>query len=172
MINEDEVEWALRLWNSLIVGDANDPINTGGTWELDGVGKYVRTALKELTLIEIHLDRHTSNESGRSLFDEHDFIATLAREIGWVVKTEVRKAFSHDGEFTIPQDRIGDVMICSNKCGTIARVEPLDQGVIYYKLDDGLCPICGEVGFDNKDWRDIHVVIDSRGALLKKQEEE
>jgi len=174
MINEDEVEWALRLWNSLVVGDENDPIGTGGSWKLEGVGKYIRTGIKELTLIEIHLDRHIPNQEGRSLFDEHDYIVTLAREIGWNVKTDVQKAFSDNEEFSIPEDRIGDVMICSHKCGTIARIEPLDQGIIYYKLDGGLCPICGEPGFDDPDWKDVHVVIDSRGATLKvqKQEEE
>lgn len=169
MINEEEVEWALRLWNSLIVGEESDPVKTGGSWQLEGVGKYVRTSLKELTLVEIHLDRHTPNEERRSLFDEHDYIATLAREIGWQIKTDVKKAYNFDGEFSIPEERVGDVMACKSRCGAIARVEPLDQGVIYYKLDDGTCPICGEPGFDDPDWIGLHVVIDDRGATLKRQ---
>jgi len=174
MINEEEVEWALRLWNSLIVGDEKDPIQSGGTWQLEGVGKYVRTALKELTLTEIHLDRHTPSEESRSLFDEHDYIATLGREIGWSVKTQVSKAYNYEGEFSIPEDRIGDVMACQSRCGAIARVEPLDHGVVYYKLEDGQCPVCGEPGFVDDDWLGLHVVIDDRGATLKRlrQEEE
>lgn len=168
-ISEDEIDWALRLWNSLIVGEESNPVESGGTWYLDGVGVYVRTALQELTLTEIHCDR-PKIDAERSLFDEHDYIVALAREIGWEIKAEVRKAHAFSGEFTIPIDRIGDVAVCANKCGTIARIEPLDIGVIYFKLEEGRCPVCGEIGFDD-DWHDLHVVIDDRGANLRLQKE-
>ena len=39
MTFQDEVEWCLRLWNSLRIG---------GVWTLEGVGTYVRTDLKEM----------------------------------------------------------------------------------------------------------------------------
>tara|TARA_B100000902_G_scaffold372981_1_gene400475 strand:- start:363 stop:887 length:525 start_codon:yes stop_codon:yes gene_type:complete len=161
MTFQDEVEWCLRLWNSLRIG---------GVWTLEGVGTYVRTDLKEMTLTEIHIDRATPGDE-RSLFDHHDYLATLAREIGWEMEMKVERAFTFDGEFTVPEDRIGDVAVCNKKCGAIARVEPIAVEQTYYKLTDGECPVCGKKGF-TKDWHDLHVVIDDRGATLKAQKEE
>ena len=142
---QDEVEWCLRLWNSLRVRTEDTP---GGEWTLE-----------------------KGEES--SLFDHHDYLATLAREIGWEMYLDVKKAKTHTEEFMIPEDRIGDVTICSKKCGTVARIEPITVDQQYYKLTGGMCPVCGEKGF-TKDWHNLHVVIDDRGAALRsmKQEEE
>ena len=132
----------------------------------------MRTDLKEMTLTEIHVDRVNPSDE-RSLFDHHDYLDTLAREIGWEMHMNVEKAYTFDGEFTVPTDRIGDVAICNKKCGAIARIEPIIVEQTYYKLTKGECPVCGKKGF-TKDWHDLHVVIDDRGATLKntRQEEE
>ena len=164
---QDEVEWCLRLWNSLRVRNEDTP---GGMWTLEGIGKYERTGLQAMTLVEIHIDRPTKNEES-SLFDHHDYLATLGREIGWEIDAEVRKAHTFEESFSIPEDRIGDVAICSQKCGTVARIEPLAVDQQYYKLNDGICPVCGKKGFA-KSWHDLHVVIDDRGAALRSQRQE
>ncbi len=166
---QDEVEWCLRLWSSLRVRTEDTP---GGQWTLEGIGMYERTGTQQMTLKEIHIDRAEKGEES-SLFDHHDYLATLAGEIGWEMLLDVKKARTHTEEFVIPEERIGDVTICSKKCGTVARIEPITVDQQYYKLTKGMCPVCGEKGF-TKDWHDLHVVIDDRGAALRsmKQEEE
>ena len=44
-ISQNEVEFALRLWKSLV---------PNGEWILPKVGKYIRTGETELTLVEMY----------------------------------------------------------------------------------------------------------------------
>jgi hypothetical protein len=159
-IDEDEIKWAYNLWNSMMIG---------GTWELPGMGLYRRTGDAQLTLIEIH---QSVPEPASSLFQQHQYIALLANEMGWEMVEAIERAYDKDSEpLNIPEGKIGRVAACSCECGSVIRIEPFVPGTICVKISDGQCPVCGETGFD-PSWNDIHVVVDDRGYILKITEEE
>jgi len=167
-INEDEIKFALRLWDSLI---------PNGEWLLPNVGKYIKTGTEELTLTEMHqatlqkaaIISNKASINGRSLFDHHDFICYLGKEVGWEIKTEIEKAYDYKGEeMNIPLDRIGDVAVCSKNCGLVIRIEPATPWKIFQQIDEqGVCPFCNKVSFD-KAWYNIHVVTDSTAIKMRK----
>jgi hypothetical protein len=153
-ISQNEVEFALRLWQSLV---------PNGEWILPKVGKYIRTGETELTLVEMYSPTVSANE--RSLFDHHDFIAHLGNEIGWNIALGIERAFDSDGDvLNIPKGMIGDVAVCS--CGLVIRVEPANPWQVYQQVVDGKCPHCKKNTFDSK-WNNIHVVTDKTAIRLK-----
>jgi len=165
MIDEDDVIWAIKTFTSLAIG---------GTWHLQGVGVYERTAEDELTMIEIHHAKPT--EESKGLFESHEYLNLLANELGWKMRQQVRKAYDYEGkEMNIPEDRIGEANVCSKNCGTIVRIEPTGPGKVHALIEKGgICPICSGKGF-GKDWDGVWVIVDDTGARLKmlaKMEEE
>lgn len=163
-ITKEDVEWAYYLWNSLAVGQ--------GRWALPNVGAYVRTGDKELTLREIHFSKPHHTEFGASVFDSHHWIMTLADSIGWSVKEEVLLATDTDGELNIPDELIGMVSICNFSCGAVFRVEELTPAQQYVKVQDDLvCPCCGEENGIDASLTGVHIVVDERGYILKKERE-
>ena len=153
-INEDEVQFALRLWKSLV---------PNGEWILPNVGKYIRTGETQLTLVELYSSKVIQGE--RSLFDHHDFIAKLGEEIGWTVSLGIEKAYDSNGDvLNIPNKMIGDVAV--HDCGLVIRVEPANPWQVYQQVLDGVCPHCKEKGFDKK-WNNIHVVTDETAIRIK-----
>ena len=162
---ERDVEWAYYLWNSLNVGD--------GRWVLPNVGAYIRTDIKELTLREIHFSKPQDNEFGDSIFDNHHWIMTLADTIGWTIKEDVILATDIEGEINIPGDLVGTVSVCANRCGAVYRVEDLDTGQQYVKIQDSLiCPCCGEEHSVDPILKGVHIVVDDRGYLINKRKQE
>ena len=100
-IDEDEIKWAYNLWNSMMIG---------GTWELPGMGLYRRTGDAQLTLIEIH---QSVPETSSSLFEQHQYIALLANEMGWEMVEAIERAYDKDSEpLNIPEGKIGRVAAC------------------------------------------------------------
>ena len=165
--NQRDVEWAYYLWNSLNVGD--------GRWVLPNVGAYVRTGVKELTLREIHFSKPQDNEFGDSIFDNHHWIMTLADTIGWTIKEDVMLATDNEGEVNIPEELIGMVSVCADRCGAVYRVEGLDTGQQYIKVTENLaCPCCGREQSVDPELKGVHIVVDDRGYQInkKKQKEE
>jgi hypothetical protein len=171
--DQQDIEWAYYLWNSLSVGD--------GRWVLPNVGAYVRTGVKELTLRELHFSRPTANEFGNSVFDQHHWIMALADNIGWEIKEAVLMATDNEGEINIPDDLVGLVSMCADRCGAVFRVEGLSPSQQYVKISENLvCPCCGNEQSVEPLLKSVHVVIDDRGYrinqdrmnLEKKNEEE
>ena len=159
-VREEEIRWAYNLWNSMTMG---------GSWVLPGLGIYRRTGERELTLIELH---QSTPEPSDTLFDNHEYITLLATEMGWEMKEAIERAFDKDAQpLNIPEDQIGRVAACSSDCGSVIRIEPFVPGTICVGISDGLCPVCGEIGFD-PSWNGIHVVVDDRGYILKVSEED
>jgi len=166
---QKDVEWAYYLWNSLSVGD--------GRWVLPTVGAYVRTDVKELTLREIHFSMPAPNEFGSSVFDNHHWIMTLADAIGWTIKEGVLLATDNEGEINIPDELVGQVAVCANRCGAVYRVEELSTGQQYVKVQPNLaCPCCGQEHAVDPMLEGVHIVVDDRGYQVNqkkiKQEEE
>ncbi len=168
---ERDVEWAYYLWNSLSTGN--------GRWVLPGVGAYVRTGVKQLTLKEIHFAKPQENVFDQSVFDNHHWIMTLADNIGWEVKEDVVLATDTEGdEVNIPDELIGMVSMCANRCGAVFRVEEMSPAQQYVKIQDTLaCPCCGEEHAVEPILKGVYVVVDDRGFVLnesrkEKQEEE
>ena len=167
-VDQDDIEWAYYLWNSLSIGK--------GRWVLPGVGAYLRTGDKELTLTEIHFDRPFVDELGSSVFNKHHWIMVLADNINWTIKEEVIIAFDGEEELLIPDKLIGHVSVCAERCGAVFRVEAAEPSGVYVKISDGLeCPCCGKALAIEPDLKGVHVVVDDKGYLLKQeriQEEE
>jgi len=160
-ITEEQVHWAYRLFNSLA---------PHGRWTLPGVGVYERTGDRTLTFVEMFTSRPRP-DSMVSIWDQHDFIVALANSLDWEVQVNIVSAYDIDhNPLNIPEDRIGDVAVCSKKCGTIVRIEPPEPGVVLHKIENKKCPICDKVGF-NKEWDGLHVYVDSRGAALRQERE-
>jgi hypothetical protein len=156
--NEKDVEWAYLLWNSMTIG---------GEWTLPSVGVYVRTGETEMTLTEIHFSK-PNEESLSSVFDQHHWIMILADLIGWKIEEKVERAFDYDLEVNIPDEMLGDVFVCSSRCGAMFRVEPLSTGVNYTLIDDeATCPCCGDVNAVDEALKGVHVVLDDTGWVLK-----
>ena len=160
--DQEDIEWAYYLWNSLSVGD--------GRWVLPNVGAYVRTGVKELTLREIHFSHPKTNEFGQSVFDNHHWIMTLADNIGWEVKEAVLMATDNDGEINIPDELVGMVSVCANRCGAVFRVESLSPAQQYVKVPESLtCPCCGEEQTIEPTLKGVHIVVDDRGYRINQQ---
>ena len=158
-ISRNEVEFALRLWQSLV---------PNGEWILPKVGKYIRTGETELTLVEMYSSTILSGE--RSLFDHHDFISQLGNEVGWNITLGIEKAYDPKGDvLNIPKKMIGDVAVCS--CSLVIRVEPANPWKVYEQVTDGKCPHCKKQSFDKK-WNNVHVVTDDTAIRLKQIREE
>lgn len=169
--NQEEIEWAYYLWNSLALPN--------GRWVLPGVGAYVRTGMKELTLKEIHFSKPTENAFGQTVFDQHHWIMILADNIGWKIVESVELATDHEGELNIPEDLIGHVSVCGNRCGAVYRVEELNTMQQYIKIREDLtCPCCGEPHSVDPVLAGVHIVLDDKSyrlnqeKLLKASEEE
>src|SRR6056300_2032988 len=156
---QKDVEWAYYLWNSLSVGE--------GRWTLPNVGAYVRTGPKELTLREIHFSKPQENQFGSSVFDNHHWIMTLADAIGWTITESVILATDNDGEINIPNELVGLVSVCANRCGAVYRVEELNTGQQYVKIQPNLaCPCCGDEHAVEPVLDGVHVVVDDRGYVV------
>ena len=157
-----DFEWATRLWGSLA---------EHGRWILPGVGIYVRTEFKTMTLSAIHMARPADDAFGNSVFDKHDWIVGIGEMIGWEVNENILDAYDEGGDqIIVPDEAVGDVALCNAGCGAIFRVEPLEAGKPYVRINmDGLCPICGELEAVDGLMRGIHVVIDETAVSLKAQ---
>ena len=84
-----------------------------------------------------------------------------------MVYEDIQIAYDAQGvERNIPDDWIGKVDVCSNKCGAVIRVEPASPWEIYQEVKEGACPVCKETGF-GPEWNGIHVVVDDRSVRLK-----
>jgi len=163
--NEEDVEWAYYLWNSLS--------RDGGKWILPGVGVYRRTGDKKLSLTEIHFAKPNKNEFEQSVFDRHHWIMVLADNIGWTIDEAVELAKDEDGQLNIPDEMIGHVSICNARCGAILRVEEPVPSEIYELIDEELrCPCCQQEQVIEPALKGIHVIVDDRGWQLKKQRQE
>lgn len=166
MITEDEVIWAFRLWTGL---------REGGKWVVPDLGIYTREGENTLVLTELFSATPTHEEGERSLFDTHDYLVLLGKEIGWEVIVSIEKAYNQEGDvLMIPEDRYGQAAVCSNQCGAIIRIEPPEPAKVFIQITDNECPCCGERGFDD-DWEGLHVIVDDTGARIKQfinQEEE
>lgn len=167
---QKDVEWAYYLWNSLATGN--------GRWVLPNVGAYVRTGVKQLTLREIHFAKPQENEFGQSVFDNHHWIMTLADNIGWEIIEDVVLATDNEGEeVNIPDELIGMVSMCAERCGAVFRVEEMSPAQQYVKIQDTLsCPCCGREHAVEPELKGVYVVVDDRGFVLnesrKEQEEQ
>ena len=138
--SEDDFIWAHRLWNTLVVSDETQGV-LGGVWDMPNVGRYRRTGVAELTLIEIH-GNMAADRFGITLWHKHDWIRLLADRIGWFVHSDkVEKAdFNEEAQ---DQDEpaledIGRVFACG--CGMVYTL--LDNTAQETRLkvpDDGLC---------------------------------
>lgn len=152
-ISDNQIRFALRLWESLAIG---------GKWILPNVGVYVKTGESTLTLTELHTN--TVIESDQNLFDSHDWIVGLANRVGWVVFDDIQLAHDVDGKpRNIPENMIGSVAACGNGCGIVIRVEPPTPWVAFEVINDGECPHCKERGF-GVEWNGVHVVVDDRSV--------
>jgi len=152
-ITDNQIRFALRLWESLAIG---------GKWVLPNVGVYIRTGDTTLTLTELHTNAVV--EEDRNLFDSHDWIVELANQIGWVIYDEIQIAHDVEGKpRNIPMDMIGRVAACSNGCGIVIRVEPPTPWTAFEIIKEGICPHCKQTGFDT-EWNDIHVVVDDKSV--------
>jgi len=157
-----DFEWATRLWGSLA---------ENGRWILPGVGVYVRTGNNRMTLTTIHMARPADDAFGNSLFDKHDWIVAMGEMIGWEVDEYIHEAYDEGGDrIIVPDNAVGDVALCLAGCGAIFRVEPLEAGKPYVRINmDGLCPVCGEEEAVDQMLRGIHVVVDKTAVSLKEQ---
>lgn len=163
--NEEDVEWAYYLWNSLS--------QDNGKWVLPGVGVYRRTGEKTLTLTEIHFAKPNKNEFGQSVFDRHHWIMVLGDNIGWTIDESVESAKDEDGELNIPEELIGHVSVCSARCGAILRVERAIPSEIYEVIGDDLkCPCCQVEQVIEPILKGVHVIVDDRGWQLQQEREE
>jgi hypothetical protein len=160
--NQEDVEWAYYLWNSLAVGE--------GKWTLPNVGAYIRTGNKELTLTEIHFSKPPKNNFGLSVFDNHHWIMVLADNIGWEIKERVVIATDTEGVVNIPDELIGSVSMCAERCGAVFRVEELSPSKQYVKIEDDLrCPCCSRELAVEPILKSVHIVLDDRGYTIKQQ---
>ena len=166
--DQKDIEWAYYLWNSLSVEN--------GRWVLPNVGAYIRTGVKELTLREIHFSKPHDTNLEPSVFDNHHWIMALADNIGWDIKEEVLLATDNEGEINIPNDLIGMVSMCADRCGAVFRVEALSPAQQYVRIQDSLtCPCCGNEQAVEPLLKSVHIVVDDRGYVInqtKIQEEE
>ncbi len=163
---QEDVSWAFYLWNSMAIG---------GRWVCQGVGAYVRTDTKELTLTEIHFAKPQTDPLGVGIFDKHHWIMALGDLVGWTIKEDVEIAKDEEGELNIPDELVGHVSVCGSRCGAVIRVESPKAGEVYMKIDDDLtCPCCGEVFAIDPALAGIHVLVDDRAFKLNRarQEEE
>tara|TARA_R100001510_G_C7638144_1_gene195971 strand:+ start:866 stop:1396 length:531 start_codon:yes stop_codon:yes gene_type:complete len=158
-VNQEDIEWAYYLWNSLA--------NPDGRWVLPGVGAYVRSGVKELTLKEIHFSKPTENAFSQSVFDQHHWIMVLADNIGWKVVESVTLATDNEGEINIPNDLVGHVSVCANRCGAVFRVEELNTMQQYIKIQEDLtCPCCGEKHSVDPSLAGVHIVLDDKSYRM------
>lgn len=159
-VSNHQIEWCDRLWTSLKI-DAS--------WTLPSVGIYVKTGTYELTLNELFFSKPTPDAFGMNAFDTHDWVIYVAGLLNWNVKTEIVKAHDWDGNEVEMWDssRVGEVDVCSKKCGAVIRIEPYVAGNHYTQIDDkGVCPCCDQIGFESQ-WFNCWVVVDDRAARLK-----
>jgi hypothetical protein len=162
---QKDVEWAYYLWNSLSVGD--------GRWVLPNVGAYIRTGVKQLTLREIHFSKPHENEFGSSVFDNHHWIMALADNIGWEIREEVKIATDSEGEINIPEDLIGMVSVCANRCGAVYRVEEINPAQQYIRIQDDLvCPCCNEEHSVDPLLKGVHIVLDDRAYAINQRKKQ
>ena len=103
----------------------------------------------------------------------------LADNIGWKLVESVELATDHEGELNIPEDLIGHVSVCGNRCGAVYRVEELNTMQQYIKIREDLtCPCCGEPHSVDPVLAGVHIVLDDKSyrlnqeKLLKASEEE
>lgn len=160
-----DIEWAYYLWNSLALGE--------GRWVLPNVGAYIRTGVKQLTLREIHFSKPHDNEFGTSVFDNHHWIMALADNIGWEIQEEVKTATDTEGEINVPEDLIGTVSVCADRCGAVFRVEEINYSQQYIKIqDDLICPCCGGEHCVDPILKGVHIVLDDRAYEINQRKKE
>jgi len=142
---QEDATWAIRLWQSLVVGDEERGI-VGGIWDMPNVGRYRRTGERELTLTEIHADM-LPDKIGVSVWHKHDWIRYLADQIGWFVVSDrvetadMEKMAIEEHEPRI--EHIGKVWACP--CGMIYSLLGENAGetrVLVSPTGDCLNPNC------------------------------
>ena len=157
-ISEEQIEWAYELFNYLA---------PNGEWTLPDVGVYRKTGENNLTLVNLFASKPRLDDVV-SIFDQHRFVVLLAESIGWTVDEAIEKAYDVNDELiSIPENRMGDLAICSKKCGAILRVEPPEPGTLLTKIEGGVCPVCKRNGFDAEEWDGMYVVVDERATSFK-----
>jgi len=152
-ITDNQIRFALRLWESLTID---------GQWIAPNIGKYVRTGDKTLTLVELFTSRVADDDF--NLFDRHDWIVELGNSVGWVITENIQIAYDLEKKpRNIPENMIGKVAACSNGCGVVIRVEPPTPWIAFQVIKERVCPHCKEVAFDS-EWNDVHVVVDDKSV--------
>tara|TARA_R100000995_G_scaffold41700_1_gene19419 strand:+ start:3526 stop:4065 length:540 start_codon:yes stop_codon:yes gene_type:complete len=165
-ISQEQILWCDRLWSSLKIG---------AKWILPVVGVYTKTSENALSLTELYFSTPTPDAFGSTAFDSHDWVLTVGTILNWDITEDIELARDWHGEVIDewPTHMIGQVDVCSARCGTIIRAEPYRAGEHYVQLkkSDGkgtMCPTCNKVGFD-RVWTDAWVVVDDSATQMRRR---
>ena len=172
-ISREQLAWCDRLWTSL---------KQGARWILPQVGVYTKTSPSTLALTELYFSTPVPDAFGGTAFDSHDWVRLAGSILNWTIDEEIEIARDWNGDIVEnwPKELIGQVAVCSYKCGTIVRAEPYQAGKYYTQLhvtfDIGPsslkgpmrvdCPTCGEDGFEDI-WCEAWVVVDDSATKLR-----
>lgn len=164
-ISPEQLIWCDRLWSSLKIG---------AKWILPMVGVYVKDSENGLTLTELYFSTPVPDAFGNTAFDSHDWVRLAGQLLNWQIEEDIELARDWSGEVVNewPTSMLGQVAVCSCKCGTIIRAEPYQAGKYYTQLDsseEGVsCPTCQKAGFE-KEWGGAWVVVDDSASKLRKK---